>query len=58
MITSFNWLSFRGDPRQKARDELGFLVTEPDDVESIYLDGMELLAKGYDGQSRGKVSKA
>jgi len=51
VITSFNWLSFRGDPRQKARDELGFLVTEPDDVESIYLDGMELLAKGYDGQS-------
>jgi hypothetical protein len=48
VVTSFNWLSFPGDPKQKARDELGFLVTEPSDVERLYIDGMELLQKGYD----------
>lgn len=51
IVTSFNWLSFRGDPKKKARDELGFLVTEPDDVEFIFNDGIQLLAKGYDGRS-------
>lgn len=48
VVTSFNWLSFRGDPKQKARDELGFLVTEPGDVERLFNDGLELLNKGYD----------
>lgn len=48
VVTSFNWLSFRGDPKQKARDELGFLVTEPEDIENLFRDGVELLNKGYD----------
>lgn len=48
VVTSFNWLSFRGDPKQKARDELGFLVTEPDDVERLFVDGRDLLNSGYD----------
>lgn len=48
VVTSFNWLSFRGDPKQKARDELGFLVTEPEDIELLFQDGVELLQKGYD----------
>jgi hypothetical protein len=56
VITSFNWLSFRGDPYKKARDEFGYLVTEPDGIEGIYQDGLELLAKGYDGGSDGKSS--
>lgn len=54
VVTSFNWLSFRGDPGKKARDEFGFLVTEPEDVEGIYQDGIELLAKGYDGRPTAK----
>lgn len=54
VVTSFNWLSFRGDPNKKARDEFGFLVTEPDDVEGIFQDGVELLTKGYDGKAGGK----
>ena len=49
VVTSFNWLSFRGDPGKKARDEFGFLVTEPGDVESIFQDAIELLVKGYNG---------
>lgn len=49
VVTSFNWLSFRGDPGRKARDEFGFLVSEPDDIETIFQDGIELLASGYNG---------
>lgn len=56
VVTSFNWLSFRGDPSKKARDEFGFLITEPDDVEGIFLDGMELVAKGYNGPPSGNSS--
>lgn len=54
VVTSFNWLSFRGDPTKKARDELGFLVTEPDDVDGIFQDGIDLLSKGYNGKPRDK----
>ena len=54
VVTSFNWLSFRGDPAKKARDEFGYLVTEPHDVEAIFQDGVELLAKGYNGGSGTK----
>lgn len=58
VVTSFNWLSFRGDPGRKARDEFGFLVTEPDDVESIFHDAIELLEKGYDGLAAGRTAEA
>lgn len=59
VVTSFNWLSFRGDPHKKARDEFGYLVTEPDGIESIFQDGLELLANGYDGVGDHKpTSKA
>jgi len=54
VVTSFNWLSFRGDPGRKARDEFGYLVSEPHDVEAIFQDGIELLAKGYSGGSGTK----
>ena len=56
VVTSFNWLSFKGDPSKKARDEFGFLVTEPADVEAIFQDGIELLDKGYDGKVGGRPS--
>ncbi|SPA25382.1 conserved hypothetical protein [Cupriavidus taiwanensis] len=56
VVTSFNWLSFRGDPSKKARDEFGFLVTEPHDVEIIYQDGIQLLANGYEGVAGTKSS--
>ena len=56
VVTSFNWLSFRGDPNKKARDEFGYLVTEHEGIESIYQDGLELLANGYDGVSGSKAT--
>jgi DNA-binding MarR family transcriptional regulator len=34
--TSFNWLSFRGDPDRTFRDEQGVLVADPDQVEKKF----------------------
>lgn len=48
IITSFNWLSFRGDPRGKARDEGGYLFSEPSAVEEIFQDCLKLIEEGYD----------
>jgi phosphatidylserine/phosphatidylglycerophosphate/cardiolipin synthase-like enzyme len=36
VYTSFNWLSFRGDPNKKLRHELGIKVTDPTYVEREY----------------------
>lgn len=33
IVTSFNWLSFRGDPKRTFRDERGTLVSQPEYVE-------------------------
>lgn len=46
--TSFNWLSFLGDPKERARDESGLLVTKPEYVEEMFRDGLDLLEHGYD----------
>jgi PLD-like domain len=36
IVGSFNWLSFRGDPKRTFRDEQGTLVSMPDYVDSEY----------------------
>jgi hypothetical protein len=36
IVTSFNWLSFRGDPKRTFRDEQGTLVTLPEYVDAEY----------------------
>ena len=36
--TSFNWLSFKGDPKGAFRDERGFLVSEPTMVDSVFTE--------------------
>jgi phosphatidylserine/phosphatidylglycerophosphate/cardiolipin synthase-like enzyme len=33
IVTSFNWLSFRGDPKRTFRDERGTLVSRAEYVE-------------------------
>jgi hypothetical protein len=48
VVTSFNWLSFKGDPKAKPRDEFGFLITEPKSLEDVFRDGVELMESGYD----------
>jgi hypothetical protein len=40
VVTSFNWLSFRGDPNRPFRDERGTLVAVPEEVDRIYADYM------------------
>lgn len=51
VTTSFNWLSFRGDPRDKPRDEYGEMFRKKSQVEKRYRDGMTLLEQGYRGAS-------
>lgn len=46
--TSFNWLSFKGDPKEKPRDESGTLISKPEYVEELFLDALDLLQKGYE----------
>jgi hypothetical protein len=51
--TSFNWLSFKGDPKQKARDESGILVSKPEYVDEMFADGLDLITNGYDHPPAG-----
>jgi hypothetical protein len=41
VVTSFNWLSFRGDPNMPYRDERGMLVALPATIETVFA-GFEL----------------
>lgn len=45
--TSFNWLSFRGDPKMQPRDESGILVSKRDYVEKMFQDSVDLITAGY-----------
>lgn len=55
VTTSFNWLSFKGDPSAKPRDEYGELFRIKRHVDKRYEHGMDLLVKGYSGPSSGVV---
>lgn len=46
--TSFNWLSFLGDPKARARDESGLLIAKPEYIEEMFRDALDLLEHGYD----------
>ncbi len=54
VVTSFNWLSFRGDSRDKPRDEFGQLVRKRRYVDRHYADGLALLEHGYKGLEGGQ----
>jgi len=56
IVTSFNWLSFRGDPKEKARDELGFLVSDPEQVEALFQGAVKLIHDGYDHPPKPSAS--
>ncbi len=49
VITSFNWLSFRGSPRDKPRDEYGQLVRKQHYIDQHYDEGIHLIEQGYQG---------
>lgn len=38
VVSSFNWLSFRGDPRRPFREELGNMVSIPKMIEEFFVD--------------------
>ena len=53
VVTSFNWLSFKGDPKKPPRDEGGVVIRKPEYVDEEFSKGMELLRDGYSGRPVG-----
>lgn len=58
VTTSFNWLSFRGDPKDKPRDEYGELFRKASQVEKRYQGGLALLQDGYRGAVAPRTANA
>lgn len=50
VTTSFNWLSFKGSPQGKPRDEFGVVVRKKAYVEKAFEDAKRLLSDGYSGR--------
>ena len=46
VVTSFNWLSFRGDPRAKPRDESGVVIRKKAYVDDTFEKSLSLLEAG------------
>lgn len=45
VVTSFNWLSFRGDPNKPIRDERGIYCCDPVEVDGQYDDYTRMIAE-------------
>lgn len=52
VVTSFNWLSYKGDSQGSPRDERGIVFRKKQHVERLVAEELELLGKGYAGASR------
>ncbi|MEQ9666921.1 MAG: hypothetical protein RLO19_01020 [Coleofasciculus sp. G2-EDA-02] len=46
VVTSFNWLSFKGDPNRTFRDERGILVSESQKIKELFDNEMESFELG------------
>lgn len=57
VTTSFNWLSFRGDPKDRPRDEYGEVFRKASQVEKRYQAGMALLEEGYRGATGATTAR-
>jgi len=55
VVTSFNWLSFRGDPRRPFRDERGTLVAISAEINRIYDDYSTRMATSLLAQSDARA---
>lgn len=51
VVTSFNWLSFKGDPRAKPRDESGIVIRKKAYVDDTFEKSLSLLENGYSGKT-------
>jgi predicted transcriptional regulator len=49
VVTSFNWLSFRGDPNRPFRDERGTMITIKTEIDRLYADYVHRIS-GRPGQ--------
>lgn len=57
VVTSFNWLSFKGDPRAKPRDESGVLIRKKAYVDDTFEKSLSLLENGYLGKPPPSIHK-
>jgi phosphatidylserine/phosphatidylglycerophosphate/cardiolipin synthase-like enzyme len=53
VVTSYNWLSFRGDPDRPFRDERGTLVSIPAEIDRVYSDYMSRIENLVAGSVSG-----
>ena len=58
VVTSFNWLSYKGDSQGSPRDERGIVFRKKHHVERLAAEELDLLGKGYSGASRPGPTKA
>lgn len=59
VVTSFNWLSYKGDSQGSPRDERGIVFRKKNHVDRLVDEELELLGKGYAGPARaGSGSRA
>jgi DNA-binding MarR family transcriptional regulator len=58
VVTSFNWLSYKGDSQGSPRDERGIVFRKKHHVERLAAEELDLLGKGYAGASRAGPTKA
>lgn len=52
VVSSFNWLSYKGDSQGSPRDERGIVFRKKQHVERLVAEELELLGTGYGGASR------
>lgn len=57
VVTSFNWLSYKGDSQGSPRDERGVVFRKKQHVERLAAEELELLGKGYAGATRASAVK-
>lgn len=59
VVTSFNWLSYKGDSQGSPRDERGIVFRKKHHVERLAMEELDLLGKGYSGAARaGAAARA
>lgn len=52
VVTSFNWLSYKGDSRGSPRDERGIVFRKKQHVQKLAEEELALLEKGYVGAAK------
>jgi hypothetical protein len=50
VVTSFNWMSFKGDARYRPRDERGIVIRKKKYIDDVFQDALKLINYGYKGR--------